>query len=119
MCPGAVTAPGVGWQQVQSSGAAKACVPRRCDWCAPTPRLVVAVFPDRSRGGAKLAAEPWHELHLKVKSPLPAWSWQVVQTTVVTRAGGATAWHASQAAVSVRATGPWKAGLAASIQPAG
>src|SRR6185436_6981014 len=34
----------------------------RCAVCAPTPRVVAAVLPSRSFGGAELVAEPWHDV---------------------------------------------------------
>ncbi len=70
---------GLGWQAVQSSGAATPCVPWRCDWWAPTPMKLVAVFPRRSRGGPSLVVEPWQALQAVRQSPEATLVWQFAQ----------------------------------------
>ena len=73
MWPAEVTAPGFAWQDVQSSGAENPWVPSTWDWWAPTPTKLLAVLPERSRGGAAFV-DPWQEVHRTLQSPLPALS---------------------------------------------
>src|SRR5512143_1780326 len=85
-----------------------------CAWCAPTPRVVVAVLPPTSFGGALFVAEPWQEMHVVATSRTPSTWWvgdeNVVGAPTVTSlwhwpqsgfcgcgAGGGLPWHAVQA----------------------
>ena len=77
------------------------------------------MLPERSRGGAALAVEPWQEEQFTPKSPLPAFEWHLLQVTAETVAGGVRAWHFVQAAVPVAAAAPWKLALLRSSQPDG
>ncbi len=77
------------------------------------------MLPERSRGGAALAVEPWHDEQFTPKSPLPAFEWHLLQVTAEAVAGGVRAWHFVQAAVPVAAAAPWKLALLRSSQPDG
>src|SRR5512135_906491 len=118
MWPVAKGSTGFAWQWTQSSGAAMPWLAVRWDWCAPTPRAVVAVPPERSFGGAAFAAEPWQPRQDVVQSPPARASWQLAQVTAETVAGARAVWHRRQSSTRVMEV-PWKSGDPLVVQPAG
>ena len=96
MCPGELASAGTMWHSSHNIGLDKAEEALRWDWCAPTPRRVVAVPRLVSDGGAGLSSLPWQVLQAVMKDTWTMPSMCLSGLEMLLSASTVSGWHAAQ-----------------------